>query len=352
MPTVAETYQYVVGVDTHAATHQYAIVHAPDGRLVDEAGFPNSGAGLARAVAWIARRTESAPSQVLISAEGTGSYGARLARLGLQAGYRVVDAPAPRRDRGQDKNDTIDAIKAARGPLHKQADRLADVRAGDAQGCAQILSTARDQMSRERTRAVNALNARIRGHDLGIDARRKLTRTQIRAIARWQSRQESPLLQAARADAVRHARRILELDHDLKDNTRQLRALTLQHLPALLDLPGIGPVNAGIILAVWSHPGRIHSEAAFAKLGGVSPIETSSGNSAERSPEHRLNPGGERQLNRALHNIATTRMRADERTQGYVQRRTTEGLSRRRIRRCLKRYIARDIHRTLTRAAA
>lgn len=349
MPTVAETYQFVVGVDTHAATHQYAIVAAADGRLLDQAGFPSSGAGLARALSWIGRRTGGEASGVLINAEGTGSYGARLTRLLLKAGYRVVDAPAPRRDRGQDKNDTIDALHAARGPLHQAIDRLADVRAGQAQGCAQILSTARDQMTRERTRAVNALTALVRGHDLGIDARRQLTITQIRTIARWRPRQEPPLLQAARQEARRHARRILQLDHDLKDNTRQLLALVTQHVPVLLDLPGIGPVNAAIILAAWSHPGRIHSEAAFAKLGGLSPIQISSGNSAERGHEHRLNPGGDRQLNRAIHNIAMNRMRTDPRTHTYVQRRTTEGLSKRRIRRCLKRYIARDIHRTLTR---
>ena len=124
-PAVAEVYQYVVGVDTHAKVHQYAIVEAGTGRVLDEGGFPTSGAGLARAVAWIERRTGGDLDGVLISCEGTGSYGARLAKALLEAGYRVIDAPSPKRDRGQDKDDTIDAIKAARGVLGKRADRLA-----------------------------------------------------------------------------------------------------------------------------------------------------------------------------------------------------------------------------------
>ena len=98
------------------------------------------------------------------------------------------------------------------------------------------------------------------------------------------------------------------------------------------------------MLSAWSHRGRIHHEAAFAKLGGVSPIEIASGHSIE----HRLNRGGDRQLNRALHSIAKTRMERDPHTQAYVATTHQQGLSKRRIRRCLKRYIARQIFRTLT----
>ncbi len=162
MPSVSEVYRFVVGVDTHAKVHQYAIIDAGTGHVLDEAGFSTSGPGLARAVAWIGRRTAGEVDAVLVSAEGTGSYGARLAKVLGQSGYRVVRRPAPKRDRGGDKNDSIDAIKAARSTLAKQSDRLADVRAGDLQQCLKILRTTRDRMTRESTQCRNALTALLR----------------------------------------------------------------------------------------------------------------------------------------------------------------------------------------------
>lgn len=346
MPIVAEEYRYVVGVDTHAKVHQYALIEAGTARVLDEGGFPTSRKGMARAAAWIGRRGGGDLDGVLISAEGTGTYGSQLARVLLEIGYRVVDAPSPKRDRGQDKDDSIDAIKAARSQLDKQVDQLADVRTGQAQECTKVLLAARERMCGESTRAINALNALVRGTDLGIEARCKLTITQIRAVAHWRARSESPSEALARAEAVRLATQIIGLRAEIKANKDQLAEVVKVHAPILLEQCGAGPVNAAIILSVWSHPGRIHSEAALAKIGGVSPIKIESG---ERS-EHRLNRGGDRQLNRALHSIANTRIRMDPETQAYVERRTQQGLSKRRIRRCLKRYIARQIFRTLTAA--
>jgi transposase len=344
--TVAEVYRFVVGVDTHARFHCYAIVEAGTGRVLDEARFPASSAGLARAADWIGRRTGGDIESVLVSCEGTGSYGARLARLLLRAGYRVVDAPSPKRDRGGDKNDTIDAIKAARSPLGKRFDQLADVRAGELQEALKVLLAARDRMSKESTRSINALVALLRGHDLGFDARGKPTAAQIRQISRWRARTESPAAAVTRAEVVRLAARVVQLHAELAANKTQLRQLVAAHAPILLEQYGCGPVNAAIVLSVWSHPGRIHHEAAFARLGGTSPIEIASGDHTE----HRLNRGGDRQLNRALHSIAKTRMERDPDTQAYLQRRTQQGLSTRRIRRCLKRYIARQLFRTLASA--
>jgi transposase len=343
MSSVSEVYRFVVGVDTHAKVHQYAIVEASTGKVVDEAGFPTSGAGLARAIAWIGRRCGDAIDLVLVSAEGTGAYGARLATALLDAGYRVVDAPSPKRERGGDKNDAIDAIKAAKNVLAKDADRLADVRAGELQSCLKVLLAARERMSGESTRTINALTALLRVHDLGFDARRRPTITQVREIARWRARCESVSVSVARAEAVRLANRFLELRVELAGNESQLAQIVAAHAPVLLDLCGLGPFNAAIVLSVWSHPGRIHNEAALARIGGVAPIEVSSGN----RNEHRLNRGGDRQLNRALHSIARTRMRYDPATIAYVERRTGEGLSKARIRRCLKRYIARQLFRIL-----
>ena len=348
MPIVADAYTYVVGVDTHAATHHYAVIETRTGGVVDHAEFPTHAKGLLRAAAWVARRTGEPTGgdldQVLISIEGTRSYGAQLATLLAQSGYRVVDAPSPKRDNGSGKNDHIDAVAAARGSLHKDTDKLADARAGQTSAALQVLLTARNSMTSERTRAVNALNALLRVHDLGIDARRKVGQPTIRAIAGWRTRKNDTLATAtARAEAIRRATRILALDIEIDANERDLLAIVHTTAPTLLDLTGVGPVNAAIVLTAWSHPGRVRDDAAFAKLGGVCPLEVSSGN----HNEHRLNRSGDRQLNRALHSIAKTRMQHDPRTRDYVERRTTHGLSKPRIRRCLKRYIARELYQHL-----
>lgn len=342
MSIVADEYRFVVGVDTHAATHQFVIVNA-FGRVIDQAEFPTSKAGLARACAWIGRRTEGDLDGTLISVEGTGSYGSQLARLLIGEGYRVVDAPTPKRERGQGKNDAIDALIAARGALPRRVNSLAEARAGELQATLKTLVSARDQMTSERTRAINALTARLRATDLGVDARRKPNRATIRQIAAWRRREEPLSIATARNEATRLARRVVDLDAEIASNKDQLDQVIADHAPALLGLPGVGAVNAAIVLVAWSHPGRIRSDAAFAKLAGSCPIEVSSGN----SHHHRLDRGGDRRLNRALHSIAMTRMRCDETTRAYVERRTHEGQSYRRIRRCLKRYIARELYRTL-----
>jgi transposase len=348
-PIVADIYGFVVGVDTHAATHHYAIIDSRTGGVVDHAEFPTHAKGLLRAVSWIARRTGEATGgdlgRVLISIEGTRSYGAQITALLAQTGYRVVDAPSPKRERGSAKNDHLDALVAARGSLHRQIDQLADVRAGQTSTTLQILLTARDSMTSERTRAVNALNALLRTHALGIDARRKVNRPTIRTIAAWRPRKSDTLVLAtARAEAIRLAARILALDTEVGANEHVLLELVQQTHPTLLDLPGVGAISAATVLTAWSHPGRVRNEAAFAKLGGVSPLQVASGN----RHEHRLNRTGDRHLNSALHTIANSRIRHDARTRDYLTRRTTEGLSKRRVRRCLKRYIARELYRHLT----
>lgn len=344
MSIVAETYRFVVGVDTHARKHSYAVIDARTGGEVDHADFPTTPRGQVRATDWIARRTGEATGgdldAVLVSMEGTRSYGAQTADLLTQAGYRVVDAPSPKRAHGSGKNDHIDAVVAARGALPKEADRLADARAGETSATLQILLSARTSMTSERTRAINALTALLRTVDLGIDARRKPGREVIRQIAAWRARTSDTRSQAtARTEAVRRAKRILELDTEATANEKDLLAVVEDSTPTLLEMPGIGPVNAAIVLTAWSHPGRIHSEAAFARLGGVCPLQVASGN----RDEHRLNRTGDRQLNKALHAIARNRMIHHAETRAYTERRTAEGLSKARIRRCLKRSIAKRV---------
>lgn len=340
--TVAETYRYVVGVDTHAATHSYAIVD-DRGALLDQATFPTTPAGLRRARDWISRRTEGDLDAVLVAAEGTGSYGAVLSDVLAEAGFRVVEAPTPRRDRGRGKTDALDATLAARATLVMPMARLRDRRAGQAHTALRVLTVAREHLNVERTRCINALTSLLRSHDLGIDARKSLTAGQITAIAGWRRREEALGTATARAEAVRLAKRALVLDEELGENREQLTEIVTAEAPKLLELRGVGAVTAAIVLTVWSHPGRIRSEAAFAAIAGTAPIPASSGNTVR----HRLNRGGDRQLNRAMNTIVLTRMRTDPNTRAYVQRRLAQGKTSKEIRRCLKRYVTRQIFRTL-----
>lgn len=343
---VADVYRYVVGVDTHAATHSYAIIAAANGALIDHATFPTTTAGLRRARDWIGRRTKGDLDGVLVAAEGTGSYGAVLSDVLAQTGYRIVEAPTPRRERGRGKTDTADAVLAARSTLPVPLSKLRDRRSGQAHTALQVLTAARDQLNADRLRAINALTALARSHALGIDARRALTKSQITTIASWRRRNEPLGVATARAEAVRLAKRILVADDELGDNRDQISGLVADQAPELLDLHGVGVITAAVILTVWSHPGRIRNEAAFAQIAGTCPIPASSGNTVR----HRLNRSGDRRLNRALNTIVLTRMRSDADTRTYVQRRLSEGKTTREIRRCLKRYTSRQIFRTLTAA--
>lgn len=345
--TVAQSYQFVVGVDTHAATHSYAVLDAA-GALIDEQTFPTTTAGISRARDWIARRTQGELDGVLVAAEGTGSYGAVLAESLAGVGYRVVEAPTPRRERGRGKTDVLDAATAARATLAMPVARLRDRRGGQDQVALQVLTTAREQLNAERLRAINALTALVRAHDLGIDARRALTGAQISQIASWRRRVEPVGISTARAECVRLAGRVAQLDIELKNNRNQLTTIVTDRAPELLALPGVGAVTAAVVLCVWSHPGRVRSEAAMAQIAGTSPIPASSGNTVR----HRLNRGGDRRLNWALNTVVLTRMRTDPTTRDYVTRRTAEGKTSREIRRCLKRYTTRQIYRTLNAAAA
>lgn len=345
--TVAQSYTFVVGVDTHAATHSYAILDST-GALVGEQTFPTTNAGIGRACEWITRRTNGELDSVLVAAEGTGSYGAVLAQRLAEAGYRVVEAPTPRRERGRGKTDAMDAVTAARHTLAMPVARLRDRRGGPDQVALQVLTTAREQLNAERLRAINALTALLRAHDLGIDARRALSKAQIGQVAGWRRRAESLGVATARAEAIRLAGRVFELDTELKANRHQLTVIVNARAPELLAMPGVGAVTAAVVLCVWSHPGRVRSEAALAQIAGTCPIPASSGNTVR----HRLNRGGDRRLNWALNTVVLTRMRADPVTRAYVNRRTAEGKTSREIRRCLKRYTTRQIYRALNAAVA
>lgn len=346
MSIVAQSYRFVVGVDTHARNHVYAIVAATTGELVDTGQFPTTGAGLKRAISWVCRRTGDAAGALWVL-EGAASYGALLAGAVAADGHQVAEAPRmDARDRhGVGKSDSIDAQRIATAVLGLDVTQLRRPRLDSGVRAAlQVLLAAREAMSGERTRAINALTALLRVHDLGIDARKPLSPAQIDQVTHWRSREE-PLADAtSRTEAIRLAKRIHDLDAEMAGNMSRLRGLVeISQAAPLLPKIGIGPVTAATCLAAWSHEGRLRSEAAFAALAGVNPIPASSGNTVR----HRLNRGGDRRLNRTLHMAVVTRMTHDPETRAYVEKRRAEGKTTKEIRRILKRYLARQIYRSL-----
>lgn len=351
MTIVAHSYRYVIGVDTHAKTHTFAILAAATGALVDQAQFPTTGPGMTRALGWAARRTNHDPDTLWVI-EGTGSYGALLTGRVTTTGRQVVEAAhMPKTSRhGAGKTDQLDARRIAAAVLPLDHTELRYPRADHGiRAALRILVTTRDHLTTQRTAAVNALTALLRTVDLGLDARTRLTPTQLRHITGWRPHPTDPLATAtARTEATRLATHITNLDHELADNKTRITDLVHASPAApLLNHTGIGPLTAAIALIAWSHPGRLRNEAAFAALAGVNPIPASSGNTTR----HRLNHGGDRRLNQALHIAVITRMTHDPDTHTYVTRRTQEGRTTREIRRCLKRYLARHIYRTLNTTA-
>ena len=302
--------------------------------------------GIARAINWAGRLT-SGEADILWSIEGVATYGARLARAVTERGYEVVEAPriSARARRGVGKSDPLDARAIAAAVLPVEEDRLRRPRADDGTRQAlRVLVAARDQMAVEKTVNINALTALLRTNDLGIDARKPLTAAQIGQASRWQKRNEPLAIATARSEAVRLARRIVDLQHALAENHATMTELiTASPAAPLLQEIGVGAYTAAVVITAWSHPGRVRNEAAFASLAGVNPVPASSGNTTR----HRLNRGGDRRLNKALHFIAITRMSRDAATKAYLEKRTAEGRSRREIRRCVKRYLARHLYRTL-----
>lgn len=189
MTTVAHQHPFVIGVDTHARSHALSILASPIGELVDEAQFAATSAGLARAVAWAARRT-GGDHNALWVVEGVGTYGARLARAATDAGYTVVEAARmnARANCGLGKSDPVDARRIAQAVLPLEVAELRTPRADNGErAAARVLITSRDHMSTERTAAINALTALLRVTDLGVDARRALTATQVSTVAAWRT---------------------------------------------------------------------------------------------------------------------------------------------------------------------
>jgi transposase len=346
MTMLAEAVDAVIGTGTHRDSHEVEIADAA-GKPVATMRSGNDSAGFARLLAAVA---QVAPGpRVAACIEGSRSYGIGLARALAAAGLLVIESeqPSRRQRRGRGKSDPIDAHLAVLAALRLDTGRIAVPRADGDREALRILLVARQEITVACTAQASRLRALLlAGDDADRRAARKaLTGTVLAVLAG----RELPA-QASREHAVRQAeiaRLALALSQarrQLKDNRAQLLAIAEDLAPGLTSRYGVGPVSAAQAIVSFSHPGRCRSEAAFAALGGTSPIPASSG----RTIRHRLNRGGDRALNRAIHAIAVTRIRSCPRTRAYVTRRTTEGKTPREIRRCLKRYIARELYRQLT----
>jgi transposase len=338
----ADRLDYVVGVDTHRDAHALAVVCASRGAVLLEREVGADRRGYERA---LALACEHAAGERLWAIEGSGSYGAGLARFLAERGERVVEVERPQRgERRRGKSDPIDALRAARGAVGEA--RLARPRAGGAREALRALVTTREGAVATRRAALNQLRALIVIAPESLRAElRGLTRAKLLArCARLRpERHADPQLRGTAFALRACARRVQAVTVEERELKREIVRLVQELAPRLLTEPGVGAVSAAQLLVSWSHRGRFAGESAFARHAGAAPIPASSG----RVIRHRLDRGGDRALNRALHTIIVTRRKHDPATMAYVQRRTSEGKSVREAIRCLKRYLARHLFRLL-----
>jgi transposase len=340
---LSEVVDVVIGVDTHEDFHVAAAVASTTGAVLGQLVVEATVDGYAELV-------EFADEYAGLRAwalEGTGSHGAGLTRHLEQTEELVVELDRPERAkrRGGAKTDAIDAVRAAREALARP--RLGTPRSGGQRQALAVLLAGRRSAVAHATDAERQVRSlliaapeKLRSRFAGLKlpaiittaARLRVPRAadQVTTLTITVIRDLARRAQALRAEAAKHE----------KDITRLVRSWR----PDLLEEVGVGPIVAAVVLCAWSHPGRIHSEAAFAMLAGVAPSPPPA---ARPSNRHRLNPYGDRRLNCAIHTIALTRQRCHQLSRDYTERRTHQGKTPREIRRCLKRYIARDLYRLL-----
>jgi transposase len=343
---LADHVEFVVGVDTHKHRHTAALL-AANGGHVCSLEVPATAAGYRQLLKWVEEQADAPRAWAI---EGTASYGAGLTSYLQERSEWVieVDRPTrPARRKGGAKSDAIDAVRAAREALSR--DVFASPRQRGLREALRVLQTTREGAMKARTKSLNQLHALVVAapEELRASLRRFSSTQLVRHCARLRRASRRDVEWDTYVDLLRRtAQRVLALEAEADAYERQIAQLTQSMAPELCAEEGVGPISAAQLLIGWSHPGRVRSEAAFAALAGAAPIEASSG----EHTRHRLNRGGDRQLNRALHTVANNRMLHHERTREYVERRR-EGNTDREIRRCLKRYLARRFFKLLERAA-
>jgi transposase len=332
------------GVDTHKDIHVAAVL-GHTGALLGTAQFPATLRGHNELLGWM----RSFGDIGAVGVEGSGNYGAGLTRFLLAQGVRVMEVVRPdrRARRFNGKSDTLDAENAARAVLAGERTSAPKHRDGAVEAL-RTLRVARTSAVKARRAALQLLrNTIVSAPDRLRECVSSLTRrVLVRTCASWRPNREAvdDPTTATRIALRSLARRILKLEEEIEDLDELIAALVTQINPRLMQAPGVGvEIAAQLLITVGENPERMRNEAAFAMLCGVAPLPASSG----KTRRYRLNRGGDRAANCALHMAAISRLRVDPRTRAYVARRTAEGLSKKEILRCLKRYLAREFYKLL-----
>lgn len=331
------------GVDTHGDLHVAAALDQIGGVLAT-ATFAADSAGYRALIEWLCGFGPIAK----VGVEGTGAYGAGLARHLAREGIDVVEVDRPNRQarRQQGKSDSLDAVEAARAALSGRATGRAKSRDGTIEAIRALL-VAKRSATRMRTKSLtqmrhlvysapDQLSGALKGRSI-----RELVAT---AAALRPERSPEPVTAATKAALSSLAHRIQALDAELMRLGTLLSPLVEAAAPELLELLGVGvDTAASLLVAAGDNPQRLRSEAAWAHLCGVAPVPASSG----KVTRHRLDRGGDRQANSALWRIVVVRITCDPNTKIYMERRLREGRSKREVIRILKRYVAREVYRHL-----
>jgi len=329
------------GVDTHKDLHVAAVVDAHN-RVLSSQSFPTTRQGYRAMLNWMS----SFGQLERVGVECTGTYGAGLLRYFQNAGVVVLEVTAPdktdRRKRGKD--DTIDAENAAHAAFAGIRTVTPKTRDGMVESLRVINACRKTAVSARRVALQMIQMQIVSSPDPIRESLRTMTRMQlIRTLAAWRPDLTGyrEVSHAYRIVLKSLARRYLELHDEIADLDVMIAAIVDEMAPSLIQRKAIGYQSATqLLITAGDNPERLKSEASFAALCGVSPIPASSG----KTHRHRLNRGGDRAANSALHIIAIGRLRTEQRTQDYMQKRQADGLSKLEVIRCLKRYIAREIY--------
>lgn len=329
----------VVGIDTHKDNHVVCMLDE-FGRICFEGSFPATKKGYEK----IAKSVGAPSPDIIFSIEGTSTYGAGVSRYFLSLGQQVFEGVHPHRDKrghGKDKNDPADALRAARDVLENKYLPCAKSKDGFVEQI-RLCNVAREQQVQTKTRTMTAIRSilvsapdDVREHFENMTSRKLAT-----SLASTKAHKD-PLKDALFASLRSLAKVWLTCDVYAKDLEMRMHKLIEENAPLLLEAKGCSTICAAkLLVALGDNAERIKSEAAFASLCGVAPIEASSG----RVKRHRLSRAGNRQANSALYLIAIVRMRCDDRTKAYIEKCISRGKSKREAIRCLKRYIAREMY--------
>ncbi|HEV3311397.1 MAG TPA: IS110 family transposase [Chloroflexota bacterium] len=344
--TIVEAARGVTGgVDTHLDVHVAAALDSL-GTLLGTERFDTDPAGYKALLTWL----EGFGALSKVGVEGTGSYGAGLARYLRRADVAVIEVDRPNRAerRRSGKSDPLDAVEAARAALGGRAQSISKTKDGAIEAI-RVLVVAKRSARGARIKALTQMRHLVITAPDRLRSRLKgLTVCALvgEAARLRPSRSGDAVMAAHKAALCSLARRVQALEEELAELGRRIEALVESAAPELLARFGVGPdTAAALLVSAGDNPERLHSEAAWAHLCGVAPIPASSG----KSTRHRLDRGGDRQANSALWRIVMVRIAHDPTTTAYFERKVKEGRSKRDVIRLLKRYVARELYRYLPR---